>query len=112
MSYREALRLQPGHAQARIAVVTTLTELGRAGEAIAALQESPGTDEPFSVTLGRRARAAHAVGKHAEAVLFWTQALDTDPGYFDTRGAERALWDASVAALTQTRVPATTSRAP
>jgi tetratricopeptide (TPR) repeat protein len=112
MSYREALRLQPGHAQARIAVVTTLTELGRAGEAIAALQESPGTDEPFSVTLGRRARAAHAVGKHAEAVLFWTQALDTDPGYFDTRAAERVLWDASVAALTKARVPATTSRAP
>jgi tetratricopeptide (TPR) repeat protein len=112
VSYREALRLQAGHAQARIAVVTTLTELGRAGEAIAALQESPRADEPASVTLGRRARAAHAVGKHAEAVLFWTQALDTDPGYFDTRAGERVLWDASVAALTNARVPAPTSRAP
>ena len=112
MSYREALRLQPGHAQARLGVVTTLTELGRAGEAIAALQESPRANEPAAVTLGRRARAAHAVGKHAEAVLFWTQALDTDPGYFDTRAAERVLWDASIAALTKARVPATTSRAP
>lgn len=113
MSYREALRLQPGHAQARLAVVATLTDLGRAGEAIAALQESPRADEPAPVTFGRRARAAHAVGKHAEAVLFWTQALDTDPGYFDTRAAERVLWDASVAALTNARVPATTtSRAP
>ena len=112
MSYRETLRLQPGHAQARIAVVTTLTELGRAGEAIGALQESPRADEAPAMTLGRRARAAHAVGKHAEAVLFWTQALDTDPSYFDTRAAERVLWDASVAALTKPRVPATTSRAP
>lgn len=112
VSYREALRLQPGHAQARIAVVTTLTELGRGGEAIAALHESPRPDEPASEALGRRARAAHAVGKHAEAVLFWTQALDIDPGYFDTRAAERVLWNASVAALTKVRVPATTSHAP
>ena len=112
MTYREALRLQPGHAQARIAVVTTLTELGRAGEAIAALQESPRAGEPASATLGRRARAAHAVGKHAEAVVFWTQALDTDPSYFDTRTAERVLWDASIAALTKARAPTTTSRAP
>jgi Flp pilus assembly protein TadD len=112
MSYREALRLQPGHAQARMAVVSTLTELGRAGEAIAALQDSPRSGEPASVTLGRRARAAHAVGKHAEAVVFWTQALDTDPAYFDARAAERVLWDASVAALTRARAPATTSRAP
>lgn len=111
-AYREALRLQPGHAGARLAVVTTLTELGRAGEAIAALQDSPRGDEPAAVTLGRRARAAHAVGRHAEAVLFWTQALDTDPGYFDTRQAERVLWDASVAALTQARPPATARRAP
>lgn len=112
MSYREALRLQPGHAQARIAVVTTLTDLGRAGEAIAALQESPRADEPASATLGRRARAAHAVGKHAEAVLFWTQALEIDPAYFDTRAPERVLWDASVAALTNAGAPATTTRAP
>jgi tetratricopeptide (TPR) repeat protein len=112
LSYREALRIQPGHAQARIAMVTTLTELGRAGEAIAALQESPRADEPPAVTLGRRARAAHAVGKHAEAVLFWTQALDVDAGYFDTRAAERVLWDASIAALTKARAPTTTSRAP
>jgi tetratricopeptide (TPR) repeat protein len=112
LSYREALRLQPGYAQARIAVVTTLTELGRAGEAIAALQESPRANEPPAVTLGRRARAAHAVGKHAEAVLFWTQALDTDAGYFDTRAAERVLWDASITALTKARARTTTSRAP
>jgi tetratricopeptide (TPR) repeat protein len=112
MSYREALRLQPGHAQARIAVVTTLTELGRAAEAIAALQQSPRADEPPAVTLGRRAHAAHAVGKHAEAVLFWTQALDLDAGYFETRAAERVLWDASIAALTKSRGPTTTSRAP
>lgn len=112
LSYREALRLQPGHAQARIAVVTTLTELGRGGEAIAALQESPRAGEPPSVALGRRARAAHAVGKHAEAVLFWTQALDTDPGYFNTRPGERVLWDASVAALTKAGASRTTSHAP
>ncbi|MGQ0714028.1 MAG: tetratricopeptide repeat protein [Gemmatimonadaceae bacterium] len=112
VAYREALRLQAGHAAARLAVVTTLTELGRGGEAIAALQDSPRGDEPPAVTLGRRARAAHAVGRHAEAVLFWTQALDTDPGYFDSREAERVLWDASVAALTQGRSGATARRAP
>lgn len=111
-SYREALRLQPGHAQARLAIVTTLTELGRAGEAIVALQESPRANEPAAVTLGRRARAAHAVTRHGEAVLFWTQALDTDPRYFDTREAERVLWNASVAALTTARPPAAARHAP
>ena len=99
-SYREALRLQPGHAEARLAVVMVLTDLGRSGEAIAALSETPRAGEPPSVALGRRARAAHAAGKHAEAVLFWTQALESDPAYFDTRKAERLLWDASIATLT------------
>jgi tetratricopeptide (TPR) repeat protein len=99
-SYREALRLQPGHAEARLAIVMVLTDLGRSAEAIAALSETPRAGEPASVTLGRRARAAHAAERHGEAVLFWTQALDSDPAYFDTREAERLLWNASVAALT------------
>jgi tetratricopeptide (TPR) repeat protein len=110
-SYREALRLQPGHPQARLAVVTTLTELGRTGEAIAALSDTPRNDEPPSVSLGRRARAAHSSGRHAEAVLLWTQALESDPGYFDTRAAERSLWNASVASLTA-RKPVTAVGAP
>ena len=110
-SYREALRLQPGHPQARLAVITTLTELGRTGEAIAALSDTPRSDEPPSVTLGRRARAAHSTGRHAEAVLLWTQALDSDPGYFDTRAAERSLWNTSVASLTA-RKPVTAGHAP
>jgi tetratricopeptide (TPR) repeat protein len=99
-SYREALRLQPGHAEARLAVVMVLTDLGRSGEAIAALSETPRAGEPASVTLGRRARAAHVAGRHGEAVLFWTQALESDSAYFDNRKAERLLWDASVAAIT------------
>jgi tetratricopeptide (TPR) repeat protein len=99
-SYREALRLQPGHAEARLAAVMVLTDLGRSGEAIAALSETPRAGEPTSVRLGRRARAAHVAGRHAEAVLFWTQSLESDPAYFHTRGAERLLWNASVAALT------------
>ena len=99
-SYREALRLQPGHPQARLAVVTTLTDLVRSGEAMAALSETPRANEPASVTLGRRARAAHSAGRHGEAVLFWTQALDAEPSYFDSREAERLLWNASVSALT------------
>lgn len=110
-SYREALRLQPGHSQARLAVVTTLTELGRAAEAMAALSETPRAGEPPSAALGRRARAAHAAGRHAEAALFWTQALESDPAYFDTREAERQLWNESVAALTARR-PVTAERAP
>lgn len=99
-SYREALRLQPGHAEARLAVVMALADLGRSGEAIAALSETPRAGEPRSVALGRRARAAHAAKRHGEAVLFWTQALEADSAYFDTREAERLLWNASVAALT------------
>lgn len=99
-SYRQALLLHPGHAEARLAVVMALTDLGRSAEAIAALSETPRAGEPPSVSLGRRARAAHAAGKHAQAVLFWTQALESDPGYFDTRKAERLLWDASVIELT------------
>ena len=110
-AYREALRLQPGHAQARLAVVSTLTELGRAGEAISALSDAPRSDETPAARLGRRARAAHAAGKHAEAVLFWTQALEADPGYFDTREAERRMWDASIAALSP-RPPVTSSQSP
>ena len=110
-SYREVLRLQPGHPQARLAVVTTLTELGRTGEAVAALSETPRSGEPPSATLGRRARAAHKSGRHAEAVLFWTQALESDPGYFDKRDAERSQWNASVAALTAQK-PVTAVRAP
>ena len=99
-AYREALRLQPGHAQARLAVVMTLTDLGRSAEAIGALSETPRAGEPKSVGLGRRARVAHAAGKHGEAVLFWTQALESDPAYFDTREVERLLWNTSVSALT------------
>jgi tetratricopeptide (TPR) repeat protein len=99
-AYREALRLQPGHSQARLAVVSTLTDLGRPGEAIAALSETPRTGEPPSVTLARRARAAHGTARHAEAVLLWTQALESDPAYFDTRDAERVLWNESISALT------------
>jgi tetratricopeptide (TPR) repeat protein len=99
-AYREALRLQPGHAEARLAIVMTLGDLGRSAEAIAALSETPRTGEPPAVTLGRRARAAHVAGRHGEAVLLWTQALEHDKAYFDTRKAERLLWDASVAALT------------
>jgi tetratricopeptide (TPR) repeat protein len=99
-SYREALRLQPGHAEARLAVVMVLTDLGRSAEAIAALSETPRAGEPASLRLGRRARAAHVAGRHGEAVLFWTQALDSDSTYFDARKAERLLWDESVAALT------------
>ena len=110
-SYREALRLQPGHAEARLAVVTALTDLGRSGEAIAALSEAPRAGEPASVRLGRRARAAHVVGRHAEAVLFWTQALESDPGYFDARPPERLLWNESVAALTA-RKPVASGRTP
>lgn len=109
-SYREALRLQPGHPQARLAVVTTLAELGRPGEAITALAETPRAGEPAAVALGRRARAAHVTGRHAEAVLLWTQALESDPGYFDTRDEDRARWNASIAALAARR-PAT-ARAP
>jgi tetratricopeptide (TPR) repeat protein len=110
-AYREALRLQPGHSQARLAVVSTLTELGRPGEAIAALSETPRHDEPPSVTLGRRARAAHGAGRHAEAVLLWTQALESDPAYFDAREPERLLWNESVSALTA-RKPVTATGAP
>lgn len=110
-SYREALRLQPGHAEARLAVVMALTDLGRSGEAIAALSETPRAGEPAWITLGRRARAAHVAGRHAEAVLFWSQTLESYPGYFVTRGAERMLWNASVAAVTAQK-PATAARKP
>lgn len=110
-AYREALRLQPGHATARLAIVSTLTELGRAGEAISTLSDAPRSDEPPAVRLARRARAAHTAGRHAEAVLFWTQALEAEPGYFDTREAERAMWNASVAALSP-RPPATSAQSP
>lgn len=99
-SYREALRLQPGHAEARLAIVMALTDLGRSTEAIAALSETPRAGEPRSLGLGRRARAAHVAGRHGEAVLLWTEALDADSTYFVTRQAERLLWDASVAAIT------------
>lgn len=110
-SYREALRLQPGHAEARLAVVTALTDLGRSAEAMAALSDTPRAGEPTSVKLGRRARAAHVAGRHAEAVLFWTQALESDPAYFDTRLPERMLWNESVAAVTA-RKPVASSRTP
>lgn len=99
-SYRETLRLQPGHAEARLAVVMALTDLGRTAEAIAALSETPRAGEPAWITLGKRARAAHAAGRHAEAVLFWSQTLDSYPGYFTNREAERMLWNESVAAVT------------
>ena len=106
-SYREALRLQPGHAEARLAVVMVLTDLGRSAEAIAALAETPRAGEPAWITLAKRARAAHAAGRHAEAVLFWSQTLESYPGYFTTREAERMLWNESVAAVTaQKRVTA------
>ena len=91
--------------------MSTLTELGRPGEAIAALSETPRHDELPSVTLGRRARAAHGAGRHAEAVLLWTQALESDPAYFDARGPERLLWNESVSALTA-RKPVTATGAP
>lgn len=110
-SYREALRLQPGHAEARLAVVTALTDLGRSAEAMAALSETPRAGEPASVKLGRRARAAHVAGRHAEAVLYWTQALESDPTYFDARVPERLLWNESVAAVTA-RKPVASRRAP
>jgi len=110
-SYREALRLQPGHAEARLAVVVALTDLGRSGEAIAALGETPRAGEPAWITLSRRARAAHVAGRHAEAVLFWSQTLESYPGYFVTRGAERLLWNASVAAVTAQK-PVTAVRTP
>jgi tetratricopeptide (TPR) repeat protein len=110
-SYREALRLQPGHAEARLAVVMALTDLGRSEEAIAALSETPRAGEPAWVRLGRRARAAHVAGRHAEAVLFWSQTLEAYPGYFVTRGAERLLWNASVAAITAQK-PVTAVRTP
>ena len=110
-SYREALRLHPGHAEARLAIVTALTDLGRGAEAMAALSDTPRAGEPASVKLGRRARAAHAAGRHAEAVVFWTQALESDPAYFDTRVPERMLWNQSVAAVTA-RKPVASSRAP
>lgn len=99
-SYREALRLQPGHAEARLAVVMALTDLGRGAEAIAALSETPRAGEPAWITLAKRARAAHAAGRHADAVLFWSQTLDSYPGYFTTREAERMLWNESVAVVT------------
>ena len=93
-AYREALRLHPGHAEARLAIVMALTDLGRSTEAIAALSETPRAGEPRALTLGRRARAAHVAGRHGEAVLLWTEALDADSTYFVTRKAERLLWDA------------------
>jgi tetratricopeptide (TPR) repeat protein len=110
-SYRTALRLQPGFAQARLALVTTLTDLQRPAEAIAVLQEVPRKDEPASATLGRQARAAHAAGQHAKAILLWTQALEVDPAYFDARDAERVLWDVSIAQLGR-RTTSAPARAP
>jgi tetratricopeptide (TPR) repeat protein len=110
-SYREALRLQPSHSAARLAVVTTLTELGRGNEAMAALSDAPVAGEPPAVSLGRRARAAHSSGRHAEALLLWTQALESDAAYFDSRAQERLLWSESVAALS-TRKPVASGRAP
>lgn len=111
-SYQTALRLQPGYAQARLAMVTTLTDLGRPSEAIAVLHEAPRTGEPASASLGRQARAAHAAGQHARAVLFWTQALEVDPAYFDSREAERILWDVSVAQLRPGAAPPPAARTP
>jgi tetratricopeptide (TPR) repeat protein len=111
-AYREALRLQPGHAEARLAIVMALGDLGRSAEAIAALSDTPRAGEPASVALGRRARAAHVAGRHGEAVLLWTQALEHDKGYFDSRKAERLLWDASVAALTAASPAASRANSP
>jgi tetratricopeptide (TPR) repeat protein len=110
-SYREALRLQPGHAEARLALVMALTDLGRSGEAMAALSETPRVGEPASIRLARRARAAHVAGRHAEAVLFWTQALESDPKYFQGREPERLLWNESVAVVTA-RKPVASGRRP
>lgn len=111
-SYQTALRLQPGYAQARLAIVTTLTDLGRPSDAIAVLYEAPRKGEPASTSLGRQARAAHAAGQHARAVVFWTQALEVDPAYFDSREAERLLWDVSVAHLRPGAAPPPATRTP
>jgi S1-C subfamily serine protease len=74
-----------------------LAALDRHEEALRAFASAVRTDSANALLWGAMARSAERVGRAEEAVSYWERALREEPGYFDDRSAERALWEQAIA---------------
>lgn len=72
-----------------------LGKVGRWKEAVEAFQNAIQTNPVFPGNWGNLGVAEHALGHYEQSVTAFEKALQLDPDYFQTRKAQRAIWQAS-----------------
>jgi S1-C subfamily serine protease len=116
-SFRAAARADETDPSAFFGAGTALAMLDRHEEALRSFRASARLQVKDALIWGRMAQSALELKRHAEAVSYWERAVVIEPGSFDDRSRERALWQqaiakvgvqpaAPVAAATATAAPA------
>lgn len=72
-----------------------LGKVGRWREAVEAFQKATQAHPSFPGNWGNLGVAEHALGHYEQSVAAFEKALQLDPAYFQTREAQRAIWQAS-----------------
>jgi len=94
--YRDAVRARPADDDAQERLGHALLHLlGRADEAVAPLQEAIRLRPDRASPRGELGLALAALGRPAEAVAAFAEAARLDPGYFESRPAAQATFDAA-----------------
>ena len=94
--YRDAVRARPADDDAQERLGHALLHLlGRADEAVGPLQEAIRLRPDRASPRGELGLALAALGREAEAVAAFTEAARLDPGYFESRPAAQATFDAA-----------------
>jgi S1-C subfamily serine protease len=94
--FRQAARLDPSQPAAHFGVGLALLGLHRDEEALLAFAQSVKLDAGDADVWGHMAVTASAMGRQSEALGYWEQAMKVSPAYFDSRPAERKVWEAAM----------------
>ncbi|MBC7975432.1 MAG: trypsin-like peptidase domain-containing protein, partial [Myxococcales bacterium] len=92
-SFRKAQRLDQESPSVQVGAALSLRALGRNEEALRALRAAARRHPEVALTWGQLASVSIDVGHDVEAAAYWEEALRRDPGYFDQRSGERAVWE-------------------
>ncbi|HEX2716875.1 MAG TPA: trypsin-like peptidase domain-containing protein [Gemmatimonadaceae bacterium] len=92
-NFRVAQRMAPGSSGAALGAGLMLREMGRREEAHRSLRDAARLDPRNAEIWGYLAALAMDMKQPHDASHFWSEALLRDPGYFDTRPAERKRWE-------------------
>ena len=92
-SFRKAQRVDPESPSAQVGAAISLRALGRNQEALRSLRVAARRHPEDALTWGQLASVSLDLGHDVEAASYWEEALRRDPGYFDARSGERAVWE-------------------